>query len=104
MARVTLEIGGNSWPVNCRDGEEAQVRKLGQMLDERWAQAQRAAGDAGSFRIMLLIALMLADELSDAQEKAMTLEAPASDDPALTEIAEHLEKLANALERDAPSD
>jgi cell division protein ZapA len=104
MARVMLEVGGNSWPVNCREGEEAQVLALGRMIESRWAQAQRAAGDAGSARIMLLIALMLADELVDAQEKVRSVAAPAADDAALVDIADRLEKLAVALERGSPSD
>lgn len=98
MARVTLEIGGNNWVVNCRDGEETQMRALGQMLDERWAQAQRAAGEAGSLRVMLLVALMLADELNDAKASA------AADAPALGAVADRLEKLAAALEREPPND
>ena len=100
MARVTLEIGDNSWTVNCRDGEEAQVRELGAMIEARWEQAQRAAGDAGTSRVLLLIALMLADELNDAQ---MVATASASDDT-LVGVADRLEKLAVALERDAASD
>lgn len=100
MARVTLEIGGNSWTVNCRDGEEAQVRELGAMIEARWEQAQRAAGDAGTSRVLLLIALMLADELNDAQVVAT---ASASDET-LVGVADRLEKLAVALERDAASD
>jgi cell division protein ZapA len=100
MARVTLEIGRNSWTVNCRDGEEAQVRELGSIISARWEQAQRAAGDADTSRVLLLIALMLADELNDAQ----VLAASAGRDDTLESVADRLEKLAAALERDAPSD
>ena len=102
MAKVTLEIGGSRWPVNCRDGEEAQVARLGAMLEARWAQAQRAAGDPAPVRIMLLVALMLADDLADAQ--AREAEAASNDDDMLTTVADRLEKLASALERGAPSD
>ncbi|WBH16430.1 cell division protein ZapA [Sphingomonas radiodurans] len=100
MARVMLEIGGSRWPVNCRDGEEAQVTALGAMLDARWAQAERAAGDAGTARVLLLIALMLADELVDAQEQASA----SGGDAALESVAERLEKLASALERERAND
>lgn len=100
MGKVTLEIGESRWPVNCRDGEEAQVMRLGAMLNDRWEMAQRAAGDAGAARVMLLIALMLADELVDAKERA----APNPDGQALDGIADHLERLAWALEHELPSD
>ncbi|QNE31000.1 cell division protein ZapA [Sphingomonas sp. NBWT7] len=93
MARVTLEIGGNRWPVNCRDGEEAQVRKLGAMVEARWDRARRAAGDTDTARAMLLIALMLADELNDAKSAP-----PPTDDVPLAYVADRLEALAAALE------
>jgi cell division protein ZapA len=99
MARVTLDIGGSRWPVNCREGEEAQVLKLGAMVQAHWDQAQRAAGDANTARVMLLIALMLADDLSDAVKAP-----PAADDTALTYVADRLETLAAALEHQPGSD
>ncbi len=100
MARVTLEIGGQRWPVACRDGEEAEVLRLGEMLAARWEPAQRAAGDAGTARVMLLIALMLADELSDLQGKASALEQRAA---ALQERAAALEEQAAAAPAPAPA-
>lgn len=111
MARVMLEIGGTSWPVACRDGEEPEVLRLGRMLAERWAPAQRASGDAGAARVMLLIALMLADELVDLQEQAASpAPAPvpaqttsAMDESALTQLADRLEMLATALEQPGPT-
>lgn len=93
MAAVTLQIGGNSFTVQARDGDEAPMLALGRMLDERWGPAQRASGDAGLLRVMLLVALMLADELNDARASA------SGDVPALADIAERLENLATALER-----
>lgn len=97
MAGVNLEIGGQIWPMACRDGDEAQMEALGRMLDERWELAQRAAGDAGLPRVMLTIALMLADELTDMKASA------AGNAPALGAVAERLEKLAAALEREGVS-
>ncbi len=98
MARVTLDIGGTQWTVNTRDGGEAEVRRLGAMVAERWPQALRAAGDGGVPQALLLTALMLADELAEAQARA----ASASDPAPLAQIADRLESLANALEpRDA---
>jgi cell division protein ZapA len=67
MARVTLDIGGTRWTVNTRDGGEAEVNRLGGIVAERWPTALRAAGDGGIPQALLLTALMLADELSEAQ-------------------------------------
>ncbi len=94
MARVTLDIGGTHWTVNTREGGEAEVRRLGEIVADRWPQALRAAGDGGVPQALLLTALMLADELAEAQERATS----ASDEGTLAAIAERLESLAEALE------
>ena len=101
MAEVTLTIGDRRHNVTCRDGEEAQLRKLGDMLDQRWAMANRASGGLNAERTMLLVALMLADSLDTAENR------PAGNggvSPAfLTRLAERLEGVADALEKPAAS-
>ena len=96
MAEVTLYIGGRPHLVACRDGEEGQLKALGRRLDAHAATASRVAGSAGGERTMLFIALMLADELTEA-ERAPPPEGGAS--PAmLARIADRLESLASTLE------
>lgn len=99
MAEVTLTIGGRPHIVACRDGEEAQLRHLGALLDERWDTAQRVAGNMGGERTMLFVALMLADALDEARRRP----AAAADGDTLDRIAERLEALAAALEDGAPA-
>ena len=97
MAEVSLSIGGRTHVVGCRDGEEARLKELGAMLDDRWPNAQRAAGSTGGERAMLFVALMLADDLDEA-----TTRPPAGGgvgEAGLAKIAERLEKLADALEQ-----
>ena len=97
MAQVTLSIGGRPLSVACRDGEEPRVQHLGRMLDQRWAMALRAAGGVNTERAMFFLALMLADDLDEAENR------PAQDggvsEAAITRIAERLEQLADALEQ-----
>ncbi len=100
MARVTLDIGGTAWKVNTRDGGEADVQRLAAMIADRWPQASRAAGDGGTPQALLLVALMLADELSEAQQRAP---ADAVSADMLAQLAEEFESLADTLERTAPS-
>lgn len=101
MADVTLNVGGRPHIVACRDGEEARVRELGAMLDERWAVAQRAAAGMGGERAMLFVALMLADDLDEAAMPPPT--GGVVGELALARIAERLESLVNTLEHSAPS-
>jgi cell division protein ZapA len=95
MADVTLTIGDRRHTVACRDGEEDQLRRLGNMLDTHWATAQRAAGNVGGERAMLFVALMLADSLDEAERRPG---GPAESQVA-TRIAEKLEALAATLEK-----
>lgn len=97
MAEVRLMIGGRSHVVACRDGGEAALEALGRKLDAHAATAARAAGGQGGERTMLFIALMLADELVEAQSAPGTGPSSAT----LDRIADRLEAIADGLEKDA---
>lgn len=94
MADVTLTIGDRRHTVACRDGEEPQLRKLGEMLDKHWSTAARASGGLNGERTMLFVALMLADQLEEADRRP-----PEGAGAVLLEkVAERLERLAATLE------
>ena len=93
MADVTLTIGDRRHIVACRDGEEDRLRDIAAKLDARWAAANRAAGGVGGERAMLLVALMLADDLDEAEARP-----PEGADALLESLAERLETLADSLE------
>ncbi|MES2095831.1 MAG: cell division protein ZapA [Pseudomonadota bacterium] len=101
MAEVTLTIGDRRHNVTCRDGEEAQLRRLGDMLDQRWSAANHASGGLNTERTMLLIALMLADSLDVAENRPSGDGAPSP--VFLARLAERLEGIADALEKPALS-
>jgi cell division protein ZapA len=98
MGQVMLQIGDRAHQIACADGDEPRLLRLGAMLDERWPSARRAAGAGAGERAMLLIALMLADSLEEAQSAPPP---PTDGEAALLGVAERLEALAEALERDA---
>lgn len=95
MADVRLTIGGRTHVVACRAGGEMALEELGRRLDAHAAVAARAAGGQGGERTMLYIALMLADELSDAERTQACVATP---DALLDAIAVRLESVADALE------
>lgn len=97
MGAVSLTIGQRQHRIACRDGEEAHLERLGVMLDRHAAAAEQASGGSPE-RAMLLIALMLADELVEAEAAALPPPAPADEDR-LDSIAGRLEALADALEK-----
>lgn len=100
MTDVTLTIGDRRHVLACRAGQEGQFARLGRLLDERWAAANRAAGGIGGERAMLFVALMLADALDEAERRPPPEPLPApSNDDLLEQLADRLEALAASLEK-----
>lgn len=98
MAEVTLSVGGFSHVLTCREGDQERLLALGDIIDAKAKQAQSAVHSASEARIMLMAALLIADEL---QDKALpqAAQAPAIPESALDAIADRLETLAIALEK-----
>jgi cell division protein ZapA len=99
MAMVTIKVGERAHQVACRDGGEAALEALGRRLDAHATNAARAAGAPGGERMMLFVALLLADQLAEA-ERAPGGGVSAS---VLERIAGRLESIADALEKDVPA-
>lgn len=97
MGQITLTIAGRNHKVGCRDGEEPKLRALGAMLDRHAPAVQHAAGGS-SERILLYIALILADQLTDRHLP----ESAGGNAELLERVAERLEAVASALEEPVP--
>lgn len=77
MAQLTIEVNGRSYAVGCEDGQEAHLRGLAAQIDAQVRQVADEVGPLGETRLLLMAALMLADELADAKTRAGMLEAEA---------------------------
>jgi cell division protein ZapA len=73
MAQISLTVNGRPFAVACDDGQEARIRRLGQYVDAKVAEFVGSLGQVGEARLLLLAALIIADELADANE-ALRLE------------------------------
>lgn len=71
MGQVVLTINGKPYSVTCGDGEDERIRKLGQYIDAKVADFARTLGQIGDARLLVLTALVLADELAEAREAAI---------------------------------
>jgi cell division protein ZapA len=67
MAQVAVTINGRAYPVACNDGEEQRITELARYVDGKVRTFARDLGQIGEARLLLLAALVLADELADAQ-------------------------------------
>jgi cell division protein ZapA len=73
MGQISLTVNGRPFAVTCDDGQEARIRRLGQYVDAKVGEFVGSLGQIGEARLLLLAALVIADELADANE-ALQLE------------------------------
>ena len=105
MGQVNLTINSRPFAVICDDGQEGRIRRLGQYVDAKVMEFVGNIGQVGEARLLLLTALVIADELADANE-ALRLERNGSRAAAVTEaaasgingIAKRVEAIAARLE------
>jgi cell division protein ZapA len=91
MAEVVVRVNGRDFPLSCADGQETRTRRLAQYVDSKITEA-------GELRLMLLAALVIADELSDAGE-ALQQERNCPSAPELAEAARAATELNGLAER-----
>jgi cell division protein ZapA len=80
MGQVAVTINGRTYTLRCTDGEEARLIELaGYVKDRADALAEEFRSDTGLItddRLLLLAAILIADELWEARE-ALPTPAPA---------------------------
>jgi len=95
MAHVTVTINGRQYQVACDDGQEAHLARLGAYVDNRVQELVAAVGQAGDARLLVMVSLLLADELSDAYSELDTIRKKSE---GVARIIESEEKVSRALE------
>ena len=104
MAQVTLRINGYSYLVGCEDGQEGHLKAMGDAVQTR-IDSIKTLGQTGEARLLMLAALLLADELHDKEmvlRQPERMAPPAVDpafDAAVRRLAIKAEEIAEALER-----
>jgi len=68
MAQVTVTVNGRPYQVGCEDGEEDHVRELAQFVDSHVQNLVREVGQVGEARLLLMAAMLVADELATAYQ------------------------------------
>jgi cell division protein ZapA len=70
MGQVTVTLNGRTFKLGCADGEEAHVLQLAGEVGERAQAVIEEFGHMSDDRVLLLTAIMLADELMQARLSA----------------------------------
>ena len=106
MAQVTVTINERKYQIACDDGQETHVTGLAQYIDKRAGELVASVGQVGDARLMVMVSLLIADELSDTYDKLEKLGAGDSvkSDPASLQagidqaVGAEIELLAERLE------
>lgn len=65
MAQVTIRINGYAYLVGCEDGQEGHLEQMAAEIEQRIGSIKAIGGQSGEARLLMLAALLLADELHD---------------------------------------
>ena len=74
MTHVVVTIHGKQYRMACEDGQEDHLMRLAQDLDSRVEQLKTSFGAIGDMRLIVMAALTLGDELSEAARRVRRLE------------------------------
>jgi cell division protein ZapA len=77
MAQVTVTIGGRAYKLACNEGEEPHLEELARVVDAKFEAMHRSFGEIGDQRLIVMAALTVADELTEAHGRIAALEADA---------------------------
>jgi cell division protein ZapA len=69
MAEVTITLNGRTYRLECGDGEEEHLLSLSDIVGCRLDGLKKQFGQVGDDRLLLMAALMIADDLGEAQKK-----------------------------------
>lgn len=103
MAQVTLRINGYAYTIGCQDGEEAHLQAMAGEVERRIDTIKATAGASGESRMLVMAALLMADDLYEmgmAMRTGQPMAVPV--DPKLGrrlgKLAKRAEEIAAGLE------
>lgn len=77
--QVSVTIAGHVYRMACAEGEEARLQGLARQIDERIETLKRNFGEIGDQRLIIMAAITVADDLSEARSRITALEAEIAD-------------------------
>ena len=105
MAQVDVSVNGQSYRIACEDGQEDRLVDLAAMVDEKVIGLVNQIGEVGSNRLLVMAALIIADELVDLKNEVGSSreleDNTKQQDMVLTlkEITKRIENIADQVEQ-----
>ncbi len=101
MSEVSITINGRIYEIGCDVGQEGRVAELAAYIDQRLQQISRSGAAYSDAHLMVLTALVLADEIYEAREggapKRVSASVAAAAAPANKEDEQALARLLDQI-------
>jgi cell division protein ZapA len=99
MSQVSVTIDGRKYRLACNEGEEARLESLAGLIDQKIGEMRTTFGEIGDQRLVMMAALTLADNLTEARDEAAAARKRAEDaERRVNAIASSLDTLGSRLE------
>jgi cell division protein ZapA len=104
MPLVNVMVNNRAYTIACDEGEEAHLKELAAHVDEKAREVLGSVGQVGDARMLLMAALLIADEHHELQAKAGDTGSPETQklhlkaEEAESQAADMLEGAAKRLE------
>ena len=107
LAQLTIKINGYAYTVGCDDGQERHLLQMASDVETRIDSIKALGGQSGESRLLVLAALLMADELHDQKTLLTNLQSELSRQPQaeaekqrrLARLADRAEEIAHGLEQ-----
>jgi cell division protein ZapA len=99
VSQVEITINGRQYRVACEDGQESHLTNLANYFNDKMASLVSEVGQIGDTSLMVMAGLLIADELSDANQELVDARRAAEDaySSKVSALAEQIENLADSL-------
>jgi len=102
MAQISVSINEKTYPLACADGDEERLHKLAAYVDSKARSISDKLGHVSEARLMLMSAVLIADELHESLEGKDSkgiIGSVSEDDLAriISEVASEVEGIAEKL-------
>jgi cell division protein ZapA len=101
MAQVDITVNNQNFLIACEDGQEDRLLDLSKIVDDKVGELAAQVGQVGPTRLLVMAALVIADELVDLRENVKLTTGQNSDDKSesavacINELSRRIEKIAD---------
>lgn len=106
MAQVTVRINGYPYTLGCEDGQEQHLLAMAHEVEQRIESVKALGSPSGEAKLLVLAALLMADQIHDMSDALGEAESRAAAAPradpgfaeALSRLADRAEEIAASLQ------